>query len=123
MSADEALSPYQFEHALAKPDTPDEVNIFGNRPSHTVHAYDQGDMIGHLRWNREGGEIDQVHVMPEHRRRGVATALWHEANRIAAEHAVAPPQIGPERTQAGEALARSLGTDVPERKPVKWAWE
>lgn len=91
-----------------------------------------GKRIGDMRWGRRhdsdshdcerGGKwcdddshyqhdvIQGLGVHPEHRRKGVATAMLE-----AAHAAGASPVHSSARSDAGDAWARSVGTDVPER--------
>ena len=48
--------------------------------SHLVEAY-KGKFgpIGHLEWDATTGETKNVHVDPEHQRKGLATAMWNTA--------------------------------------------
>lgn len=57
------------------------------------------------------GVIQAMGVHPEHRRQGVATAMLQAAHK-----AGVTPVHSPDRSDAGDAWARSLGVDLPERK-------
>jgi hypothetical protein len=58
-------------------------------------------------------------VPEEFRRQGLATALWHEAHRIAGTaRGVQPPRHHADRTDLGEVWARSVGGHLPRRREV-----
>lgn len=97
MAASDHLSQYQFRHR------PDE----GTGES-WVTAHHGGHEVGQLVTYH--GTVDEVHVEPEHRRRGVATRMW----QIAGE-----PMHSQERTDDGELWANHVGGFVPPRSP----WE
>ena len=84
---------------------------------HQVTAHIDDKPVGLLEWAAGGkGQIENVKVLPEHRRRGVATALLGEARRVASEREILPPAHSERRSDAGDAWAKSLGEDLPERK-------
>lgn len=108
MAATRHLSPLQFEH---------EVNARG---IHRLDAVDtQGNSMGYMTWHSkpdvdEGytkylpNEIGNLQVDPEHQRKGVATALYHEGLKR-------NPQLAhsPYRTDQGDAWARTVGGRLP----------
>ena len=67
--------------------------------------------IGRLVWHDSNGEIEKLWVSPEHRRQGIATELWDTAQSMNPA-----PQHSPWRTDAGEAWARSITNELPERQ-------
>lgn len=72
--------------------------------------------MGELKWSAKTGEIHNIAVDWDARRMGVATGMWQEAHRLAGEtRGVRAPRHSAERTDAGEAWARSLGGRLPER--------
>lgn len=85
--------------------------------------------VGHLEWGLSGedSKIDHVHVHPEHQRQGIGTALWSEAHKVASStRGVKAPKHSKERTDAGDAWARSVSKRVPERveaPEARWIWE
>lgn len=104
------LSSRQFEFLQAQP------RSMGGDQSHTLRAKDNGETIGAIRWLHKTGEVRSIETYPGHRREGIATDLWHEAHRVAGEtRGVKPPKHSPERTDSGEAWARSLGGRLPRR--------
>ena len=107
MAADEHLG-VQFEYR------PVET---GGKPLHMVTAIagPTGTEVGKLLWNSR--EVRNITVDSDQQRRGVATGMWTEAQRIAAENARIPaPKHSTDRTEAGDAWARSVGGRLPRRK-------
>jgi GNAT superfamily N-acetyltransferase len=85
----------------------------GNR-QHMVTAYKEGREVGKLEWTAK--EVKNVETYPEHRRQGVATALWNEGHRLAETNARIPaPKHSSQRTNAGNEWARSVGGRLPRR--------
>ena len=79
-----------------------------------AHLNDQG--VGGMEWHAGTGKIRQITVAEEHRRKGIATALLGEGRRIASSsRGVKSPRHSEERTNEGEAWARSLGERLPRR--------
>lgn len=116
MPAHEALNGIQFiHHADAGMTTPThliqavkDVPWEGVDKSTRVH-------LGSMYWNAKG--IVNVNVGEQHQRKGVATAMWNEGQRLASENARIPkPKHSPDRTTAGDAWARSVGGRLPRRK-------
>lgn len=81
---------------------------------YTAHLNDE--QIGHMHLS-PGGDVIDIQVHPDHRRKGVATALWNHAIKMAGTPTVLIDEIEqmpyPEhsghRTEAGEAWAKSTG--------------
>lgn len=92
---------------------------------HKVEAYDDSDWAGELKWHPQTGEIKNLFVEANLRRQGIGTDLWKEANRIAqTEKGVVPPKHSPDRTDAGDAWAKSVGGALPKRLPgTTHRWE
>jgi hypothetical protein len=109
MPAHEHLSDIQFRYS--------PIDVGERTAVHRVQAFagPTNTHVGDLLWNAKG--IRNVIVSPDQQRRGVATAMWHEGHRLAAENAKIPtPKHSPDRTQAGDAWARSVGGRLPRRK-------
>jgi GNAT superfamily N-acetyltransferase len=118
MSAQEHLNGIQFK-----------VHAPENSRTGYVHAYDENEPvadnalfpeIGHLYWHRSldpsrPSVIDDMSVSPDYRRRGIATQMY----QTAVEHEGAPIQHSPERTNAGDAWAKSVGGVRPRRKRIR----
>lgn len=105
MPADEHLSGIQFEYL------PPTMAL----RTHVLNAKTEaGEYIGVLHWGRK--QIENLRVEAGHQRQGVAKALWHEGHRLAAENARIPkPKHSADRTDAGDAWARSVGGRLPRR--------
>ena len=70
MSAQDNLSSEQYSLILNKGDD-----------SHLVEAYKgKHGPVGFIEWDANSGEVKDIRVAPEHQRKGLATALWKEAN-------------------------------------------
>lgn len=67
--------------------------------------------IGSISWHHKTGEIRGVYVVPEHQRKGIATAMLHEAQTTPTRS----PRHSTDRTTAGDAWARSAGGPLPRR--------
>jgi GNAT superfamily N-acetyltransferase len=106
-----ALSPEQFQFIKATP-----KEMVGGSHEHRI-GVGPNRSHGELRWHHKTGEILGIDVHPQFRRQGIATAMLGEARRIAGEtRGVRPPRHSPDRTEAGEAWARSLGERLPARR-------
>jgi GNAT superfamily N-acetyltransferase len=83
---------------------------------HSLEASIGGQGVGAIEWHAGTGEIHQITVAPEHRRKGIATALYFQAKRVAADtRGVKPPKHSAHRTNEGEAWARTVGGTIPPR--------
>lgn len=65
--------------------------------------------ISEMVWDKDG-TITSMGVHPEHRRKGVASAMWSHARGMGV-----PLRHSSERSDAGDAWARSIGGNLPER--------
>lgn len=114
-----ALNPEQFSFAFTKA-TPRSMD---GDPMHRLTAMGVTETgpwrVGEMSWHHRTGEIMGISTYEPWRRQGVATRMLGEARRIAGEtRGVRPPRHSEERTDAGEAWARSLGERLPRRKQV-----
>lgn len=83
---------------------------------HEVTATVDGKQVGYVWWMHKTSRIHDIKVEPDYRRKGIATALWREAQRVAlVTRGVKPPRHSPGRTDDGDAWARSLGERLPAR--------
>lgn len=132
----EALSPDQFKMFQANP------KEMGGVPHHTVEVWspehagtewaqarpeernqyagssvDPGHRpMGSFSWHHKTGEIRGLYVEPEHQRQGIATSMLGHARGLAAEtRGVTSPRHSTQRTNSGEAWARSTGDRLPRR--------
>jgi len=50
-----------------------------------VEARHNGQYVGHLEWTPEGKKVQIIHTVPDHRRQGIATAMWDHARSVEPE--------------------------------------
>lgn len=81
---------------------------FGN---HLIEAYhNKAGHIANLEWDRETGTIRNVDVAENHRRQGLATAMFNHAKELHSLNKNIPiPVHSAARTPEGDAWARSVG--------------
>ena len=93
----------------------DQPELGESKPTHRIRALSQhGSELGSMLWSSK--EIRNIGVTPGQERRGIATAMWHEGHRMAAENPKIPqPKHSKQRTKAGDAWARSVGGRLPRR--------
>jgi len=108
MSASDNLSGEQFNGYKMK-FTPGDGDTL-----HRVDALHKGQSVGYLDWHpyHQEGELQHIEVSPEHQRKGVATAMWNFAKRQEDGDFLTH---GRERTDAGEAWAKSTKEPMPKR--------
>ena len=75
--------------------------------------------LGHLRWSSERGEILDIQVVPDARRKGVATSMYKAAKDIAAKTGTAIPVHSNDRSDMGNKWAKSTGEKLPKRLKLK----
>jgi ribosomal protein S18 acetylase RimI-like enzyme len=83
---------------------------------HYLEAQKGGEVVGKLNWAHPSGNVTGIHVPKEHRRQGIATALYNEGTRLSATRGIPKPKITSDRTNDGEAWSRSLGIRLPKNK-------
>ena len=112
MAAHEHLSDIQFQYHT--------VDLGAPKPHHRLAAISSsGNQVGTMLWTSK--EISNIGVVPGQERRGIATALWNEGHRMAAENARVPqPKHSADRTVSGDRWARSVGGRLPRRKPMSY---
>lgn len=66
-----------------------------------------GEDIGRISWSSETGVIEAIQVESKWQRRGIATAIFDEAMRIAEEQGLALPAHGDRQTSDGEAWSNA----------------
>ena len=122
MAAYENLSGYQFRFEKGNPKSP-----IGKETRHRVVAEEGSDYVGELEWfSRGNNHISNIFVEPNHRRQGIATDMWNYAHEVAkTTRGVQPPRHSPDRTDDGDAWAKSTGKRVPKRQHtgVTHSWE
>lgn len=55
------------------------------------------------------GEVKDIIVAPEHRRKGIATGMWNYASQLGLN-----PEHSDSRTEEGDAWAASTGSHLPD---------
>jgi 8-oxo-dGTP pyrophosphatase MutT (NUDIX family)/GNAT superfamily N-acetyltransferase len=115
---------YQFKFRPAKPNSM-EAQADKTLNYHRLDAFHEntqdltqgrGGHAGFLLWHHKTGEIGSIETLPEHQRRGLATEMLDQARQIASTtRGVKPPKHSNQRTDAGEAWARSTGDRLPRR--------
>ena len=78
--------------------------------THPDHGIIGQLMLGY-KMNNGSRKIRNIFVKPEFQRQGIATALWNYAveNNLKPQHSV-------DRTNEGDAWAKSLGVRLPKRR-------
>lgn len=76
----------------------------------------QPDFMGQMSWHPHSGEILSLEVKAEHRRKGVATALYNYAHGVSAKENIIAPKHSETRTPEGDAWAKSIGGTIPSLK-------
>ena len=123
MPAHESLSNYQFRFEKGNPKSP-----IGKETRHKVVAEtNDGDYAGNLEWySRGNNHISDIFVEGNYRREGVATGMFNYAHEMAkTTRGVQPPKHSPDRTDEGDAWAKSTGKRVPQRQHLDTthSWE
>lgn len=100
MAAEDNLSGDQFaRHLRVESDGEGVLNAFHPTAGH----------VGQLDYDPDNGIINVIYTSEEHRRKGVATAMWNHAQ----QHEKVKPRHSPSMTEEGHAWARSVGGNVP----------
>lgn len=100
-----ALNPEQFGGYTMVHEPPEM-----GRDYHQVRALDErGWEAGKMLWNAK--HVLNVGVTPGFERRGIATAMWTYG-----QQATPKPKHSADRTDAGDAWARSVGGKLPRRR-------
>jgi len=83
--------------------------------SHELEAFHpkSEEAIGYMRWDKKSGEIKDLSVDKEQRRKGVGTGMYNAAINVANSKGLVEPVHSPVRTAEGEAWARSLPDYAP----------
>jgi GNAT superfamily N-acetyltransferase len=78
--------------------------------SHEIEAVHPktGESISYLRWNRNSGNIEDISVDKEHRRKGVATGMYRHAVALANSTGIVAPVHSAVKTAEGAAWAKSV---------------
>jgi GNAT superfamily N-acetyltransferase len=86
---------------------------YGTYVSILVWSPEAGEYVGKLDFRKVDGEIMQVDVEEEHRRKGIATNSLGVARAYAEESGLPPVTHSNDRTPEGEAWAKSIGDELP----------
>jgi hypothetical protein len=87
---------------------------------HHIDAHDQdGAMVGSMDWNKRSKRVMNVSVNTRMRRQGLASSMWDLANQVAQEKGQVGPQHSYERTDLGDAWAKSVGGRLPANRMKK----
>ena len=106
MSAQDNLSGEQFNFYPAKPYTP-EPDYAGDKPKEQPGKHLLSNSKGFIKWHPHTGEILDVFVGREDRRKGIATAMLKESRRIAKEKGLAVPKHSKKRSDMGDAWIKA----------------
>lgn len=109
MSAADNLSHLQFNLTVDRK--------AGNYHHLTATHPETGHELGYMEWGGDGaepaGEIGRVFVNKDNRGSGIGAALYHEA--LSNKKVKLKPEHSSRRTDAGDAWARRVGGELPER--------
>jgi ribosomal protein S18 acetylase RimI-like enzyme len=87
---------------------------------HHIDAHDQdGNMVGSMDWNKRSKRVMNISVSTRLRRQGIASHMWDLANQTAQEKGQVGPQHSYERTDLGDAWAKSVGGRLPHNRSKK----
>jgi GNAT superfamily N-acetyltransferase len=107
MAASDHLSPTQFGEYTLEHSGP------AHDGSHTIQAFHNDRPIGELRWAKGYG-VHSVDVLPEHQRKGLATAMWNKAIELKKSNKNIPTiKHSTERTEDGNDWAKKVGRYYP----------
>jgi hypothetical protein len=90
---------------------------FGNSTVLRTHPLnDKTKELGSLSFSSKTGRIHSVSTKKEHQGKGIATGLYVQANRTVLPEGTSLSHSS-NRTDQGDAWAKSVGGDIPMRKP------
>lgn len=115
MAASDHLGPMFKDYVLRF--TPGDVET---EEPHTVEAYSDATKVGYLDWHAEHGEIEDVDVLPEHQRKGIATAMYQRAQEVARTQNLVEPVHSNLRSPSGDAWAQRVGGHNSRPYKVEW---
>jgi len=85
---------------------------------HRVVAKQGNTPVAQLSWKPRTGEISDVFVEKPLRRQGLATEMFKRAHHFSSQfEGVVSPRHSEHRTEEGDAWAKAVGGDLPERTP------
>jgi GNAT superfamily N-acetyltransferase len=123
-SSSHLLEAWDQDYPLAHVNPRDRVKTVSQQLGRDAMGNDMSEagmnhLVGRIGWKAKTGEISKVEVHPTARRQGLATELLRRAKDIAAgTRGVKPPRHSTNRTNEGEAWARSLNQRLPRRDPA-----
>lgn len=123
-SSSHVLEAWDQDHPLAHVDPRDRVKTVSQQLGRDAMGNDMSEagmnhLVGRIGWKAKTGEISKVEVHPTARRQGLATELLRRAKDVAAgTRGVKPPRHSTNRTNEGDAWARSLKQRLPRRDPA-----
>jgi len=120
----------EFARAIETPQGPVNVAYEGQSDLNThtperlgwhsvVARNEDKDVVGVMHWRKKSsggpnaGQVDWVEVDPSYRRMGIGRQMWEHAQEIGVRPG---PKHSAERTDVGDAWAKSVGGRVPRRK-------
>jgi GNAT superfamily N-acetyltransferase len=129
MSAQDNLSSMQFYYTppkgkqgvhgiLAVTGQTERKAPYTGVPSATPEDSKNENIVGRISWHPRTGVVQWVQTEKEHRRKGVATALWKKANDLSEKTGIKAPQHSAHRWNEGDAWAKSVGGRLPQKRSV-----
>ena len=110
MAAEDSLSQKQFV----------SLHHHEGKYMHHIDAHDQeGNMVGSMDWNKRSKRVMNISVSTRLRRQGIASHMWDLANDVAKEKGQVGPQHSFDRTDLGDAWAKSVGGRLPHNRMKK----
>jgi len=107
---EETPSPYTYSEVLQKDINGKKLNGYLISATHT----ESGEKAGHMLADHRG-KIKSIAVTPAHQRKGVATSMWEHAQGLAEQGTVPKPKHSRDRSDQGDAWAKSVGGRRPRR--------
>lgn len=102
--------PYVYSNVIRKDPSGKKVTGYLINAKHA----ESGDTVGHMLCDHRG-KIQSISVQPAHQRKGVATNMWNHAQELASQGQVPAPKHSKDRSDQGDAWARSVGGRRPRR--------
>ena len=113
MTASDHLNRYQLRY---RPTSRSDMADF----NHQITALDKktGKDVGYFQWADKGnsGRIWDIAIHEEHQRKGIATAMYDKADKLAevSDRRIYSPEHSETRTPAGDAWAKKVGGSLPD---------
>jgi predicted GNAT family acetyltransferase len=87
----------------------------GSGTNNSVTMFHKDGKVSHFTWTPDGGYIQHIEVPKALRRKGAATDMYELAKAAATEAGATVPVHSMHRTDDGDAWARKVGGELPER--------